>query len=71
MKQTGDLRVPGGWVSWVAIGVPAVGGAALNGVVQIRADANDLAAFKWARCVVQLLTASRIMVTVPAFGIFY
>lgn len=36
VKQTGDTRVPGGLVSWVAAGAPAIGGAALNGVVQIR-----------------------------------
>ena len=42
VKQTGDTRVPGGWVSWVAIGVPAVGGAALNGVVQIRSPSQAI-----------------------------
>ena len=65
VKQTGDTRVPGGLVSWVAIGAPAVGGAALNGVVQIRSDPDHLSKFSWAKCVVQLLTPSRIVVTMP------
>jgi hypothetical protein len=39
-------------VSWVAMGAPASiksggGGAALNGVVQIRPDSDDLATFAW------------------------
>ena len=65
VKQIGDTRVPGGLVSWVAIGAPAVGGAALNGVVQIRPDPDNLSKFSWAKCVVQLLTPSRIVVTMP------
>ncbi len=65
VKQTGDTRVPGGLVSWVAIGAPAVGGAALNGVVQIRPDPDNLSKFSWAKCVVQLLTPARIVVSMP------
>ena len=65
IKQSGDTRVPGGLVSWVASGAPAAGGAALNGVVQIRPDPDSLSAFSWAKCVVQLLTPTRIVVTMP------
>ena len=60
--------MPAGWVSWVVRGQPRLGGTALNGAVQVRQDPADASTFSWARCVVQLISKARMIITMPQHG---